>query len=979
MRHPNEQIGPYLLLHRLGQGGFGEVWLAERRSSLLTLQVALKLPFPSTQSAETIRNEARIWLRASGHPNVVPVLDAEEHDGQIVIASEYVSGGSLAVWLRDNGGSAPAHGAAVEITEGILTGLAHLHAAGIVHRDLKPENVLLQSGIPRLTDFGISRILGGANLTENLSGSPRYMAPETFRGAYSAASDLWPAGVLLYEMLTGYTPFQSPNIMGLISAIQQAAPPPLPDSVPERLRAFVVRLLEKRPEHRYTSALQALEALRAAATTAAPTANDTSPVPKMPPEAKRKCDPAPAPLHSPVIPPVFSPMAGRETEMAELKLCLAEPETRLITLLGSGGNGKTRLAIEAARQQVQPFNGAVWYLPLADLTETQTIFDSLYNILALVPTPASDPRLQIIEKLSAQPCLLVIDNFEHLLPGGADLVRMLIEQAPTLKCLVTSQSSLRLTMERTLQINPLPVPDLMAGASQSQNAAAIEENPCVHLFIDRAKRARSDFTLSKGNMPAVVEICRRLDGIPLAIELAASWTKALTPVQMLTQLSKILISRDRDRTARHRSLDAVIGASWERLSDELRQFLTRLSVFRGGWATEEAEEICEMPFALLSLTELQDASLILCEESGESMRYRMLEPLREYAETRFAGMDDTGRTVERHRTYFLNLADEAALGLRGPDEAKWLTRLTQSLPNLRSAVNASQKEHRLRAAASLQRFWIARGQLREGRKWLEESLPAIDRLAEPSRGAVLLAAGILACAAGEMDLAVTHLNGSLAVCRALGDELGAAKALTNLANIASTEGDCATAQNDYEAALAIARKLNEPRLIATILGNLGALVEDAASARQYLLEALALHDRYQHDRQKADILHNLADRNVKEHDFRGAAGCLVQSIEIRRRFDDRSRVPQALLVLADLGANLARYDAAIRLLGAAEQAYEELGVSPNSQERDQFAQCLAISRIHTAPSSFDAEWTAGRGMRMEKATEFALVVAEEWK
>ena len=224
MYHPGDGIGPYVLVRTLGRGAFGEVWLAERRTALLTTQLALKLPLDADADLEEIRQEAQTWLKASGHPNVVPVLDADVYDGQVVIASEYIAGGSLHEWMTRRAlpheGKAPSLEEAIAITNGILSGLDYLHRVGLTHRDLKPENVLLQDGIPRLTDFGLARVLKTQAQTENISGTPRYMAPETFSGSYSIASDLWAVGVLLYELLSSAHPFPTQEMMALIVAIQ---------------------------------------------------------------------------------------------------------------------------------------------------------------------------------------------------------------------------------------------------------------------------------------------------------------------------------------------------------------------------------------------------------------------------------------------------------------------------------------------------------------------------------------------------------------------------------------------------------------------------------------------------------------------------------------------------------------------------------------------------------------------------------------
>ncbi len=261
MFHSGDAIGPYALMRPLGRGTFGEVWLAERRSSLLTTQVALKLPHDADTDLNAIRQEAQIWLKASGHPNIVPVLDAEVYDGQVVIASEYVAGGSLADWLAAQGGRAQSFEAAVVMVRGILDGLQHLHETNLIHRDLKPGNVLVQKGKPRLTDFGLTRVLRPEANSTNMAGTPAYMAPEAFKGHYSPSSDIWAAGVILYKLIVGALPYSQPDFYPLLLAITGDEPVAPAAQVPAALSAVLTRALAKPIGERYGSAAEMAAAL----------------------------------------------------------------------------------------------------------------------------------------------------------------------------------------------------------------------------------------------------------------------------------------------------------------------------------------------------------------------------------------------------------------------------------------------------------------------------------------------------------------------------------------------------------------------------------------------------------------------------------------------------------------------------------------------------------------------------------------------
>ena len=264
MYRPNDQIGPYILVRRLGQGASGIVWLAERRGALLTTEVALKLPFDEEANLESINREAQVWQAASGHPNVLPVIEADMYDGQVIIVSEYASGGTLKDWLDRNGGQAPSNEATVPMMAGILSGLEHLHTKGLVHCDLKPSNVLLQGDTPRITDFGVSRVLRATVHTKHLSGTPAYMPPEAIDGKLSKFSDLWAAGVILYVMLAGRLPFPQQSMGPLMLALKEQDPEPLPDTVPPDIKRVIKRALQKDPNRRFGSALEMRQALASA-------------------------------------------------------------------------------------------------------------------------------------------------------------------------------------------------------------------------------------------------------------------------------------------------------------------------------------------------------------------------------------------------------------------------------------------------------------------------------------------------------------------------------------------------------------------------------------------------------------------------------------------------------------------------------------------------------------------------------------------
>lgn len=261
MLNAGEQIGPYTLLNKLGAGAFGVVWLAEKRAAIAASKVALKIPLNMDFDMEAVIAEARLWVRASGHPNVMPLIEADVYNGHVVIASEFAPDGSLEYWTNYHGGKAPSMTEAVEMTADILAGLEHLHSRSIIHRDLKPANILLQGARPRLSDFGISRVLKSTGHSGNVAGSPAYMAPEAFDSQRTEQTDIWSVGVILYQLVTGRLPFSQSDMPSLIAGITTRQPDPLSHEIPKPLRNIIYQSLEKRPDDRYQTASQMRTAL----------------------------------------------------------------------------------------------------------------------------------------------------------------------------------------------------------------------------------------------------------------------------------------------------------------------------------------------------------------------------------------------------------------------------------------------------------------------------------------------------------------------------------------------------------------------------------------------------------------------------------------------------------------------------------------------------------------------------------------------
>ncbi|MCW3100975.1 MAG: putative ATPase [Chthonomonadaceae bacterium] len=537
------------------------------------------------------------------------------------------------------------------------------------------------------------------------------------------------------------------------------------------------------------------------------------------------------------------------------------PSPHLITLTGPGGSGKTRLAIEVAGNLTADFPGGIWFVPLADLFDPLLIPGTIVEALRLPCSPNREPLDQVVEFLNRRnaPALLVLDNLEHLLSeeprkeDGAEVVRALLERIPILTLLVTSRRLLDLEGERVFPVAPLPVPDADIPVFPYPDIQAESfEHPIperrntrtpeylmqfagVQLFVDRAQAIKPDFQVTKRNADAVSTLCDRLDGLPLAIELAAARANVLTPIQMLAQLQHrfdFLVGRQRDASDRHRTLRAAIDWSFRQLSPALQRFFARLSVFRGGWTVEAAEATCVEPMALDYTGILRDCSLIVALESGTIMRFRMLETLREYAESRLTPEEAAG-VSRAHRDYFLELAEEADPQLEGPQQDHWFARLEGEHDNMRAALMSCRTDEGgadagLRLSVGLFNFWIRRGYVVEGCAWLEAMLSRSETgssLASLPRRRALNCAGHMMYRQGENTRSTALFEQSLALCTEAGDKRGMAHALLHLGSIAfRVHGDTERSSAQFDECLSLYREVGDKPGMASAQWNLVILV-----------------------------------------------------------------------------------------------------------------------------------------------------------
>ncbi len=654
---------------------------------------------------------------------------------------------------------------------------------------------------------------------------------------------------------------------------------------------------------------------------------------------------------------------------------LVDERERIVTLTGPGGTGKTRLAIEAAARVAPEVDDAVWFVQLADVDDPDRILDVVRDV---VGAPAGDlPAIvRILATLGTRSALLVLDNFVQLLPAGASVIRALVESAPGLACLVTSRRVLGVSGEREVVVEPLAAPSLVSGDTLKR----LSHYESVQLFVDRARAVRPDFQITRHNALLIAELCRRLEGIPLAIELAAARAHVLSIAQMLERLDERLdglATRRADAPARHRTLRAAVEWSDRLLAPEPRRLFVMLSVFRGGWSLESAEAVSGLPSALELLSELRESSLVVSEERGGEMRFRMLETLREYAEEQL-DEGDVGALRDRHAAEFLRLAEAIAPSLFGPGQMAAVSRLDAELENLRAALRwvceSGRGDMALRLGIALSRYWELHGHAVEGRAWLEASL-AMAAGSDPSlRAKGLLAAAGLArlqgeyehmenLAAASLDLArhvgdrvaiadalsqignARYFRGnfvaareatteSLAIREELGDVRGIAVSSNNLGNVAQALGENDVAETYYRETERRARMIGDRQYVAIALNNLALTAErrgDAEDRRARLEESLALYREIGDRTGEALTLSNLGEAAVDRNDRQMALRLFRESIAVRQELGDRWGIADGLESFANLLATGGQPESAMRLLGAALELRARIGSPPNPQ------------------------------------------------
>ena len=616
------------------------------------------------------------------------------------------------------------------------------------------------------------------------------------------------------------------------------------------------------------------------------------------------------------LPRQVTSFIGREKEIEACRSLLTK--TRLLTFTGSGGSGKTRLALQVGAEVLEEYDDGVWLVELAALTDPGLLASTVAQALGIKEQAGQPMQQTLSDSLKSKSLLLLLDNCEHLLSACAQLTASLLRSCPQVKVLATSREALGIGGEQSYRVPSLTSPDL----KQKATPESLSQYEAVQLFIDRACFHRLDFAVTNANASSLAQLCHRLDGIPLAIELAAARVRSLPVEEINTRLNhrfRLLTGGDRAALPRQQTLRALIDWSYDLLTVQEKLLLGRLSVFSGGWTLPAAEAVCvgESAFGesleewevLDLLTSLADKSLVLSEERSGSAGYRFLETVRQYGLDRLSDSGEIEAVRARHLGYFLSFVEEAEPHLRGAKQREWQERLEVEHENLRSALDwsmvAQHTEECLRLCGALWWFWAMRAYLSEGREWCSRVLGtagAEERTVE--RAKVLHGLGALAYTQGDYGSAQAFYEESLTLQREIGNLWGIANSLNSLGNVSSAQGDYSAARALYEESLTLQREIGNRWGIANSLGAFARLAAKNRSSEQ---------------------------------------------------------------------AAVSSEQAAV-LWGAAEALREQIGVPYPPNHRETYVQEVAQVREALGEEAFSAAWASGGAMTLEEAMEHALLI-----
>ncbi|MEU1545474.1 protein kinase [Nocardia sp. NPDC005745] len=892
----------------IGRGGFGVVYRCTEAALDRTVAVKVLTAELDDDNRARFLREQQAMGRLTGHPNIVTVLQVGVTEGGWpYLVMPYYPLDSLDAWIRRQG-SLPVE-TVLWVGVRIAGALERAHLLGIVHRDVKPGNILLTDyGEPALTDFGIARIIGGFQTAAGIvTGSPAFIAPEVLDGeAATPAADVYGLGATLFCALTGHAAFERRSGERVVAQFARMTSQPVPDlregGIPDDVAAVVESAMSRDPRQRPSAAElgQAIEqvrrrhgyqagasALHGEPATGLPPREHTSPMQDHAPRRRTGGRGSAGELSL-----ELTSFVDRRAELSEIKTVLSV--SRLVTLAGIGGVGKTRLALRAASAARRDVADGVWVIELADVRDRSMLVDVVAAGLGLRDDSALPMQQLLVEFLRHRETLLVLDNGEQVVEALAELVETLLQACASLRILVTSREPLDIAGEAVLRVLPLTAPRVEG----EPTLQGLPRYDAVTLFAERAAAVVPGFEVTDDNKAAVAGICARLDGLPLAIELAAARMRTMSPEQILQRLTDryaLLTRSSRTAPKRQQTLRWCIDWSYRLCTPVEQRLWARLSVFAGGFELDAVEHVCSAELApeslLDALSSLVDKSIVYRETLDGVVRFRILETVREFGREKLRECDEYKDLRRRHRDWCQRLALDAEAGWISDQQPYWLARLEREQPNLREALelcasddSADSAEAGLRTAAALVAFWNFRGLYGEGRRWLGRTLVNPAARSAPDRVKAICASSTIASMQRDLESAavllaegqalleqsrtpvnealIAYAEGALALFR---EELGFAVscferavevlsanrrehlhvgALVFLGWAHASQGDTRRAIEYYDKILAITEACGESLFRSTALGVKGVILwqqGERSQAYQLLQESLRVN------------------------------------------------------------------------------------------------------------------------------------------